>query len=92
MYAVNANGTGEVTRLTDSPETQVPHSWHPSGKFPAFNANRGATGLDLMILPMEGDAARGLTPGKPTVFLSTPAIRVDADVLAGRPMDRVLLE
>ncbi len=27
-----------------------------------------------MILPMEGDAARGWTPGKPTVFLSTPAI------------------
>ena len=26
-----------------------------------------------MILPMEGDAARGWTPGKPTVFLGTPA-------------------
>jgi hypothetical protein len=29
--------------------------------------------MDLMILPMEGDAARGWTPGTPTVFLSTPA-------------------
>ena len=26
-----------------------------------------------MILPMEGDAARGWTPGTPTVFLGTPA-------------------
>lgn len=26
-----------------------------------------------MILPMEGDAVSGLSPGKPTVFLSTPA-------------------
>jgi serine/threonine-protein kinase len=26
-----------------------------------------------MILPMEGDATRGWTPGTPTVFLSTPA-------------------
>jgi serine/threonine-protein kinase len=29
--------------------------------------------VDLMILPMEGDDARGWTPGAPTVFLSTPA-------------------
>ena len=29
-----------------------------------------------MILPMEGDAARGWTPGTPTVFLSTPANEV----------------
>ena len=26
-----------------------------------------------MILPMEGDATRGWTPGKPTMFLGTPA-------------------
>jgi len=73
LYWVNADGTGDVTRLTDSPETQIPWSWHPSGKFLAFLANRGATGNDLMILSMEGDATRGWTPGKPTVFLSTPA-------------------
>ena len=36
-------------------------------------SRRGATSVDLMILPMEGDAARGWTPGTPTVFLSTPA-------------------
>jgi eukaryotic-like serine/threonine-protein kinase len=71
LYWVNADGTGEVTRLTDSSENQAPSSWHPSGKFLAFMSLRGAG--DLMILPMEGDAARGWTPGKPTVFLSTPA-------------------
>ncbi len=73
LYWVNADGTGEVTRLTDSPDNQVPWSWHPSGKFLGLHAIRGATLVDLMILPMEGDAARGWTPGKPTVFLSTPA-------------------
>jgi Tol biopolymer transport system component len=73
LYWVNADGTGDVTRLTDSPESQTPWSWHPSGKFLAFYSNRGATGNDLMILSIEGDAARGWTPGKPTVFLSTPA-------------------
>jgi Tol biopolymer transport system component len=74
LYWANADGTGEVRRLTDSPEDQLASSWDPSGKFLAFNANRGATGWDLMILPMEGDAASGLVPGKPTVFLSTPSL------------------
>ena len=73
VYWVNADGTGEPTRLTDNPATQRPASWHPSGKFLAFNELRGASSADLMILPMEGDAARGWTPGTPTVFLSTPA-------------------
>ena len=73
LYWVNADGSGEVSRLTDSPEGQFPWSWHPSGRFLAFNAERGATNYDLMILPMEGDATRGWTPGTPTVFLSTPA-------------------
>jgi hypothetical protein len=48
----------------------VPWSWHPTGKFLAFF---GGTRLDLIILPMDGDAARGWIPGKPTVFLGTPA-------------------
>jgi Tol biopolymer transport system component len=76
LYWVNADGTGQVTRLTDSPNVQLPSSWHPSGTFLAFMEVRGATasGLpDLMLLPMEGDATRGWTPGTPTVFLGTPA-------------------
>ena len=73
LYWVNGDGTGEVTRLTDSPEIQAPFSWHPSGRFLAFQTYGAATGTDLMILPMEGDPARGWTPGKPTVFLGTPA-------------------
>ena len=78
LYWVNADGTGEVTRLTDSPEDQGIRSWHPSGKFLGLSANRGATGWDLMILPMEGDAASGPVPGKPTVFLSTPSTEINA--------------
>jgi len=82
LYWVNADGTGVVARLTDSQGNQAPWSWHPSGKFLAFHVSAsprtpvlvgGPTSVDLMILPMEGDAARGWTPGKPTVFLSTPA-------------------
>jgi serine/threonine protein kinase/Tol biopolymer transport system component len=71
LYWVNADGTGDVTRLTDSRESQYPVSWHFSGKFLAFDALRATTWYDLMILPVEGDAARGWTSGNPTVFLST---------------------
>ena len=75
LYVVNTDGTGEVTRLTDSPDDERPASWHPSGKFLAFSANR-AGNRDLMMLPMETDAAKGWTVGKPTVFLGTPAQEV----------------
>jgi Tol biopolymer transport system component len=75
LYVVNTDGTGEVTRLTDSPDDERPASWHPSGKFLAFSANRAGS-WDLMMLPMETDAARGWTAGKPTVFLGTPAQEV----------------
>jgi len=80
LYWVNADGTGDVTRLTDSPNTQNPGSWHPSGKFLSLYEQHGSatstTGWDLMILPMEGDATKGWTPGKPTAFLATPATEV----------------
>ena len=77
LYWVNADGAGEPRRLTDSPNQQQPVSWHPNGRFLAFHENRGgSTGIDLMMLPMEGDAVRGWTPGTPTAFLATPAIEV----------------
>jgi len=75
IYWVNADGTGEVTRLTDRPDDDVALSWHPSAKFLSFMENH-AGNWDLMILPMEGDAARGWTAGKPTVFRGTPAMEV----------------
>jgi Tol biopolymer transport system component len=60
---VNADGTGEVTRLTDSPDDERPASWHPSGKFLAFSANRAGT-WDLMMLPMEGRCGQGMDRGQ----------------------------
>ena len=73
LYWQAADGTGEAQRLTDNKQEQQPGSWHPSGKFLAFEQLNPETGRDLMILPMQGDEASGWKPGTPTVFLKTAA-------------------
>jgi serine/threonine-protein kinase len=52
-------------------------SWHPSGKFVAFDDTNAKTGSDIMILPMEGDEASGWRPGQPYAFLNTPFMELD---------------
>lgn len=74
LYWQRADGAGDVQRLTESTNPQIPASWHPSGKFLAFIEVEGGGGPNIMILPMEGDDQSGWKPGKPTVFLSTPAV------------------
>jgi serine/threonine-protein kinase len=74
LYWQFADGTGDVQRLTESKNPQTLGSWHPSGKFLAFQELRPQSGWDLMILPMEGDESTGWKPGKPTVFLGDPLI------------------
>jgi len=78
LYLINADGTGDATRLTDSSQVQVGSSWHPTGKFVSFmeQSGMGQGQMDLMILPMDEDAVRGSVPGKPWVFLTSPAIKV----------------
>jgi serine/threonine-protein kinase len=72
IYWQRVDGTGEVERLTESKNTQWTASWHPSGRFLAFvESVPRSSGLDIMILPMEGDEASGWKPGKPTAFLNT---------------------
>jgi serine/threonine-protein kinase len=73
IYWQRADGTGDVQRLTESKNPQYPSSWHPGGKFLAFTELTAQTTSDIMILPMEGDEGSGWKPGKPTVFLNSPA-------------------
>ena len=72
LYWQSAEGTGEVQRLTESSNPEYPSSFHPNGKYLAFSETTQNLS-DLMILPMEGDEKSGWKPGKPSVFLSTPA-------------------
>jgi len=73
LYWQRADGTGDSQRLTESPNTQYAGSFHPNGKRLAFVEHLPATGSDIMILPIEGDATGGWKPGKPTTFLATSA-------------------
>jgi serine/threonine-protein kinase len=72
LYWQRADGSGDETRLTTSPNLQYPGSWHRNGRVLAFHETRPQTGSDLLILPVAGDEASGWKPGPPTVFLSGP--------------------
>jgi len=71
LYWGRSDGTGDAQRLTESRNPQLPSGWHPSGKFLAFMEADPKTGLDVMILPLEGDEKAGWKPGKPYVFLNS---------------------
>jgi Tol biopolymer transport system component len=61
LYWQRADGTGDVQRLTESPNPQTPASWHPAEVL-AFYEVQPTTGNDLMILPIEGSEASGWSP------------------------------
>jgi serine/threonine-protein kinase len=71
LYMQRSDGTGDVLRLTDSPNPQFASSWDPSGKYLAFFEVVPGKASDVMILPLEGDETTGWTPGKPQTFLSS---------------------
>jgi len=73
LYWLRADLTGDVQRLTDSPWSQFPGSWHPNGKFFAFQQASERTNPDIWILPMDGDETSGWKPGTPTVLLNSEA-------------------
>jgi serine/threonine-protein kinase len=76
LYWQRADG-GEVQRLTESSNAQFPASFHPSGKYLAFDETTAHNANDLVVLPIEGDEKSGWKPGKPSVFLSTPANEIE---------------
>jgi Tol biopolymer transport system component len=72
IFWQRADGTGSPQFLTKSKNFQIATSWHPSGRYLAFQEFNQETGFQLMILPIEGDEASGLMPGQPTPFLNSP--------------------
>src|SRR5262249_48096280 len=72
------DGTGNIERLTESINSQLPTSWHPNGKVLAFSELNPQTQWDIMLLPIEGDVASGLKPGNPRALVNAPAIEQEA--------------
>jgi serine/threonine-protein kinase len=71
IYWQRADGTGTPQAFTESPNFQVPDSWHPSGKYLAFEELSPETGFDVMVLPVEREDASRLKAGKAAPFLNT---------------------
>ena len=68
LYWVSADGS-EPHRLTESRERQLASSWHPSGKYLAFDQQVSRQQWDLMVLPMEVSGS-GWKAGTPTRVLN----------------------
>ncbi|HWQ03569.1 MAG TPA: protein kinase, partial [Candidatus Nitrosotenuis sp.] len=69
----NADGTGEARLLWEGAVPSFPSSWSPDEKTLAFTQRAQDTGLDIWLLPMEGDEKSGWKPGTPRPFLKTPS-------------------
>jgi Tol biopolymer transport system component len=71
LYWQRADATTEAEPLTQSSHAQMPTSWHPGGRFLAFEEQNPPNNQDIMILPLEGDEASGWKPGPPRAFLAS---------------------
>jgi serine/threonine-protein kinase len=65
LFWRNADGTGPEERLTTSDHPQFPQSFSPDGKTLAFMDVDPSTGMDMWVLPLEGDR-------KPRPILHSP--------------------
>ena len=55
LYWQAADGSDEAERLTTSDFSQSPHSFSPDGKLLAFDELHPESGLDIWIVPIEGE-------------------------------------
>jgi serine/threonine-protein kinase len=54
LYSLSADGTGDVERLTDSPNPQFPAAVTPDGTQVVFTELSSTTGQDVMALRLDG--------------------------------------
>jgi serine/threonine-protein kinase len=62
LYSMRVDGSGEATRLTRSPNLQMPTSWSSDGRMLAFTELDPSSGFDIRLLPMD-------PPDEPRVLL-----------------------
>jgi hypothetical protein len=71
-----ADGSGDVQRLTRSPYAQSQPSWHPSGRWLAFQQSTPPAN-DIMIVAVEGTETSGWQVGEPSAFLAGQDTELD---------------
>jgi Tol biopolymer transport system component len=77
LYWVRSDGASASVQLTESKNIQAPHSFSPDGKRLAYAETGGETQDDLWTLPIDWSDPEHPKPGKPEVFLRTPAVEID---------------
>jgi serine/threonine-protein kinase len=89
LYWRNADGSGDVHRLTTSNATQFAGGWHPSGKWIAYHEIKTPDAGDILVLPVDTDTADQPIFGKPQPVLEaaeytelTPAFSPDGRWIA----------
>jgi serine/threonine-protein kinase len=85
FYWIRSDGSGDPVLLFESPNYMVPSSFSPDGRRLSYHRRNPNTGLDIWTLPLDLSNPDHPKPGKPELFLSTPA---DELVLAFSPDGR----
>jgi Tol biopolymer transport system component len=65
LYVKDARGISDETRLLETAEPETPTDWSPDGRFVLFSRPGPNSGMDLWLLPFDGDRV-------PWPLLATP--------------------
>ncbi|MEE9231600.1 MAG: protein kinase, partial [Acidobacteriota bacterium] len=71
LYRMRADGSGETEPLLSGKNVMFPTSWSPDGQVLAYTEQNPTTGLDIWVLPLEGER-------KPVSYLRTDFDEYDA--------------
>jgi len=73
---IRSDGAGGPQKLMESQNFRVPWSFSPDGHLLAYYEARPGTGSDIWMLPLDLTDPDHPKPGKPELFLGTPAHEV----------------
>src|SRR5437867_1446867 len=71
---IRADGGGEAQRLLQGRNLIIPYSLSPDGRRLAYSDLKPETSGDIWTLPLDLSDAEHPKPGKPELFLGTPAM------------------
>jgi Tol biopolymer transport system component/predicted Ser/Thr protein kinase len=77
---IRSDGAGETQHLIEGGGTSAPYSFFPDGRRLAYSLHDPDSGWDIWTLPLDLSDPDHPKPGKPEVFLSTPANELRAAV------------